>query len=95
MSSTSSSGGRLAGKNAIVTGAAGGIGLETSILFAKEGASVLLADISEPALEKALAKVKQLVPSAVRVETKVSSAAHHIPYTRSLFFQTHPLAWVR
>ncbi|KFA60533.1 hypothetical protein S40285_07581 [Stachybotrys chlorohalonatus IBT 40285] len=61
--------GRLAGKNAIITGAAGGIGLETSILFAKEGANVLMADISEPALEKALAKVKQLVPSAGRVET--------------------------
>lgn len=47
-----------------------GIGLETTILFAKEGANVLMADISEPALEKALAKVKQLVPSA-KVETKV------------------------
>ncbi|GAB0136771.1 hypothetical protein EsDP_00005062 [Epichloe bromicola] len=62
--------GRLSGKNAIITGAAGGIGLETSILFAKEGANVLMADISEPALEKALAKVKQLVPSAGKVETK-------------------------
>jgi NAD(P)-dependent dehydrogenase (short-subunit alcohol dehydrogenase family) len=61
--------GRLAGKNAVITGAAGGIGLETSILFAKEGANVLMADISEPALEKALAKVKQLVPSAGRIET--------------------------
>lgn len=30
-----------------------------------------MADISEPALEKALAKVKQLVPSAGRVETTV------------------------
>lgn len=65
------SSGRLQGKNAIVTGAAGGIGLETSILFAKEGASVLMADISAPALEKALAKVKILVPGAVRVETIV------------------------
>uniref|UniRef100_A0A0B7KQS6 Glucose 1-dehydrogenase n=1 Tax=Bionectria ochroleuca TaxID=29856 RepID=A0A0B7KQS6_BIOOC len=62
--------GRLAGKNAIVTGAGGGIGLETCILFAKEGANVLMADISEPALEKALAKVKQLVPGAGRVETR-------------------------
>lgn len=61
--------GRLAGKNAVITGAAGGIGLETTILFAKEGANVLMSDISEPALEKALAKVKQLVPSA-RVEAK-------------------------
>ncbi|KAG5976584.1 hypothetical protein E4U55_007283 [Claviceps digitariae] len=62
--------GRLSGKNAIITGAAGGIGLETSILFAKEGANVLMADISEPALEKALAKVKQLVPTAGKIETK-------------------------
>ncbi|KAI1261465.1 hypothetical protein F5Y18DRAFT_198612 [Xylariaceae sp. FL1019] len=61
--------GRLAGKNAIITGGAGGIGLETGILFAREGASVLLADISEPALEKAKAKILQLVPHAPRVET--------------------------
>ncbi|KAI1436950.1 hypothetical protein GGR50DRAFT_648037 [Xylaria sp. CBS 124048] len=61
--------GRLAGKNAIVTGAAGGIGLETSILFAQEGASVLMADISAPALEKAKAKLLQLVPNVPRVET--------------------------
>lgn len=67
----SESKGRLAGKNAIVTGGAGGIGLETSILFAKEGANVLMADISGPALEKAKAKVQQLVPHAGRVETIV------------------------
>ncbi|KAK8016764.1 hypothetical protein PG993_014953 [Apiospora rasikravindrae] len=66
-----SSAGRLAGKNALITGAAGGIGLETSILFAKEGASVLMTDISEPALAKAKAKVTQLVPNAKRVETLV------------------------
>lgn len=63
--------GRLAGKNAIITGAAGGIGLETSILFAKEGANVLMADISAEALAKALAKVKQLVPNAGRIETRL------------------------
>jgi NAD(P)-dependent dehydrogenase (short-subunit alcohol dehydrogenase family) len=69
--SSSERAGRLAGKNAIITGAAGGIGLETTILFAKEGANVLMADISAEALERALAKVKQLVPSAGRVETTV------------------------
>jgi len=63
--------GRLSGKNAIITGAAGGIGLETSILFAKEGANVLMTDISGASLEKAIAKVKELVPHAGRVETMV------------------------
>ncbi|KAJ5600475.1 hypothetical protein N7450_001542 [Penicillium hetheringtonii] len=53
--------GRLQGKNAIITGAAGGIGLETTILFAQQGAN--------PALAKALARVKELVPNAGRLET--------------------------
>jgi len=67
--------GRLYGKNAVVTGAAGGIGLETCILFAKEGANVLMADISAPALEKASAKLKQLVPSAHIVDIQVADVA--------------------
>ncbi|KAI0475746.1 hypothetical protein GGR56DRAFT_433687 [Xylariaceae sp. FL0804] len=71
MGSIVESKGRLAGKNAMITGAAGGIGLETTILFAKEGASVLMADISGPALEKAKAKVLQLVPDAKRIETTI------------------------
>lgn len=49
-----------------------GIGLETCILFAKEGANVLMSDISAPALEKAAAKLKELVPSAHKVEILVS-----------------------
>ena len=53
---------RLAGKVATITGAAGGIGLETTVLFVREGASVLMLDISEPALEKALKKVHELCP---------------------------------
>ncbi|KAK2804927.1 hypothetical protein FQN50_006437 [Emmonsiellopsis sp. PD_5] len=60
---------RLEGKNAVVTGAAGGIGLETSILFAREGASLLMADISSPALQTALEKVRKAVPNAIRIET--------------------------
>jgi NAD(P)-dependent dehydrogenase (short-subunit alcohol dehydrogenase family) len=48
-----------------------GIGLETCILFAREGANVLMADISGPGLEKASAKLKQLIPSHHKVEVKV------------------------
>ncbi|EOD50875.1 short-chain dehydrogenase reductase family protein [Neofusicoccum parvum] len=63
--------GRLAGKNCVVTGAAGGIGLETTILFAREGAKVLMCDISGPALEKGLAKAKELSPAGALLETKI------------------------
>ncbi|KAF4986428.1 hypothetical protein FDECE_15961 [Fusarium decemcellulare] len=54
--------GRLAGKNAIVTGAAGGVGLETTVLMLQEGASVLMADLNDAALKKALDKVHSVVP---------------------------------
>lgn len=48
-----------------------GIGLETTILFVREGASVLMTDISAPALEKAVARVKQIVPDLVgKLETR-------------------------
>ncbi|KAK3686535.1 hypothetical protein LTR37_019705 [Vermiconidia calcicola] len=62
--------GRLSGKNAIITGAAGGIGLQTTILFLREGASVLMTDVSEPALAKGVATAKELAPHMTgKVET--------------------------
>lgn len=64
-------GGRLAGKNAIVTGAAGGIGFETCVLFAREGASILMADISGVAVDNAKRQLLELIPDAVRVETTI------------------------
>jgi NAD(P)-dependent dehydrogenase (short-subunit alcohol dehydrogenase family) len=36
--------------------------LETTILFLREGASVLMTDVSEAGLSKAMAKAKELAP---------------------------------
>ncbi|KAI9675290.1 MAG: hypothetical protein M1817_001193 [Caeruleum heppii] len=61
--------GRLEGKVAVITGAAGGIGLETAILMAREGAALILSDISAPALEKSVAKLRELVPGDPKIST--------------------------
>ena len=54
----------------IVLFVSSGIGLETTIIFLREGASVLMADISEAALATATDKLKQVVPDhRGRVET--------------------------
>ncbi len=48
---------RLQDKVAIVTGAASGIGRATAILFAREGARLILNDIDEPGLNAVLSQI--------------------------------------
>ncbi|KAI0370177.1 short-chain dehydrogenase [Pilatotrama ljubarskyi] len=55
--------GRIQNKTALITGAGSGIGLESALLFAQEGADVLLVDINLAAAEKALALVQQRFPN--------------------------------
>ena len=46
---------RLAGKVAIITGAAQGIGLATALKFAREGARVVVCDVRQTAVDQAVA----------------------------------------
>ena len=56
--------GRLAGKVAIITGGAGGIGAATGEVFCKEGARVALIDEDSEALERAVQSIRSRVPNA-------------------------------
>ncbi|MGD9210746.1 MAG: SDR family NAD(P)-dependent oxidoreductase [Desulfobacteraceae bacterium] len=64
--------GRLKGKVAVITGAAGGIGRAAAILFAQKGADIVLADTQTDALEKTLNMVKKTGGKAVLCKTDVS-----------------------
>jgi NAD(P)-dependent dehydrogenase (short-subunit alcohol dehydrogenase family) len=62
---------RLKDKVALITGAGSGIGLQTVLLFAKEGASIVAVDVNEQAAQDAARKVK----NAIAVKADVSKAA--------------------
>ncbi len=49
---------KLANKSAIVTGAASGIGKEIAFTFAREGASVAIADLNQAAADATAAEIR-------------------------------------
>jgi NAD(P)-dependent dehydrogenase (short-subunit alcohol dehydrogenase family) len=51
---------RLENNGAIIPGAGSGIGKETPILFAKEGAKVVVTDVVEKAGEETVADIKKI-----------------------------------
>jgi NAD(P)-dependent dehydrogenase (short-subunit alcohol dehydrogenase family) len=65
---------RLTDKTALITGAAGGMGRLAAQIFAREGAQVVAADVSEPALRKTVATVKAEGGSIIAVPSDVTSA---------------------
>jgi NAD(P)-dependent dehydrogenase (short-subunit alcohol dehydrogenase family) len=66
---------RLQGRVAIVTGGAQGIGEDYSIGMAKEGASVVVADLEEKAGEKVAAGINASGGKALFIKTDVSRQA--------------------
>jgi 1-deoxy-11beta-hydroxypentalenate dehydrogenase len=65
---------RLDGKVAVVTGAAGGIGLALARCLAEEGARVVVADVDAAAVEQAASLLRESGAEAFAVTTDVTDA---------------------
>jgi NAD(P)-dependent dehydrogenase (short-subunit alcohol dehydrogenase family) len=66
---------RLQDKVALITGAGSGIGRESALLFAKEGASVVVCDLKQQAGEETVALIQQAGGTATFAGGDVSKAA--------------------
>lgn len=64
--------GSMNGKVAIVTGAAAGIGRATAMAFAKEGAKVVVADVTAPGGEETVNCIRRGGGDAIFVQTNVA-----------------------
>jgi NAD(P)-dependent dehydrogenase (short-subunit alcohol dehydrogenase family) len=62
---------RLKDKVAVITGAGSGIGRETALLFAREGAAIIAVDVNE----KAARETASMLDKAIHVQADVSKAA--------------------
>lgn len=69
---TRNSNGRFAGKVAFVTGGANGIGRETALAFAREGASVAVADLGEQGNRETARLIEALGGRALAVTCNVA-----------------------
>lgn len=67
--------GNLTGKRAIVTGAASGIGRAASLLLAREGAAVTVADLDEASGQAVVAEIKAAGGQAIFARCDVAQAA--------------------
>src|SRR5690349_10902185 len=66
--------GNFAGKMAFVTGAAGGIGRATALAFAREGASVVVTDVSEQDNQETARMIEEAGGRTLAIRCDVSRA---------------------
>ncbi|MFL6231837.1 MAG: SDR family NAD(P)-dependent oxidoreductase, partial [Thermoanaerobaculia bacterium] len=66
---------RLENKVAVITGAGSGIGRESALLFAREGARVVVADVNDAAGQAVVEELRAAGGEAVYVHADVSKAA--------------------
>jgi NAD(P)-dependent dehydrogenase (short-subunit alcohol dehydrogenase family) len=65
----------FAGKTIVITGAGSGIGRATALIFAREGANVVCADVNEDGAKETAAQVNAKGNQALALKTDVSSRA--------------------
>jgi NAD(P)-dependent dehydrogenase (short-subunit alcohol dehydrogenase family) len=65
---------RLAGRAAVITGAGSGFGLEAARIAAREGMSVVMADVQPDALDRAVAEIEGLGAPVLPFRLDVSKA---------------------
>ena len=85
---------RLQNKVALITGAGGAIGREAALLFAQEGAKVVVADVVDANGEETVAMIKAAGGEAAYVRADVSSessARDMIAFAEKTFGQLHVL----
>jgi NAD(P)-dependent dehydrogenase (short-subunit alcohol dehydrogenase family) len=66
---------RLAGKIAIITGTAGGMGQASALLFAQEGAKITCVDLSEERNAETVAKISAIGGTAISIAADISRTA--------------------
>ena len=89
---------RLKSKKVIVTGGASGIGRAICTVFAKEGASVVVADIDESGSLETLSQIQSEGGQATTITTDVSSEESvcgnmHRTFRNKAVFIRHELAY--
>lgn len=85
---------RLKDKVALITGAGSGIGRESAVLFAAEGAKVVVVDINDPAGQETAQMIRDNGSAALYVHADVSQeadCAHMVRAAEETFGQLHIL----